>query len=70
LQAAVERLVPAEARSREAVAQCEALREACNAALADVMPPLQAALRELRSIDKSSIAELKVMKNPPIGACR
>lgn len=33
----------------------------------DVMPPLLAALKELKRIDKGSIAELKSMKNPPTG---
>ncbi|EFJ51362.1 dynein heavy chain [Volvox carteri f. nagariensis] len=64
-EAALQRFVPAEESAKAAVAECEALRAACDAALRDVMPPLQAALRELRRIDKSSIAELKVMRNPP-----
>ncbi len=32
-----------------------------------VMPPLSKAIKGLRSIDKQSIAELKVMMNPPPG---
>ena len=66
-EAAVQRFMPAEEAAMAAVAECEALRVACDAALRDVMPPLQAALRELRRIDKSSIAELKVMRSPPQG---
>lgn len=33
-----------------------------------VMPPLLKALKDLSAIDKGSIAELKVMRNPPAGA--
>lgn len=40
----------------------------CEKALSAVMPPLLKALKGLRAIDKSSIAELKVMRNPPAGA--
>jgi hypothetical protein len=32
-----------------------------------VLPPLQKAINGLKSIDKSSIAELKVMMKPPAG---
>jgi hypothetical protein len=33
----------------------------CEAELARVMPPLLKAMRDLKAIDKNSIAELKVM---------
>lgn len=60
-------LLPVEAEAERAVGECETLRAECEEALAEVLPPLMAALRELASIDKGSVAELKAMRAPPTG---
>ena len=60
-------IIPEEEHARVCAARQAEMVAACEEELEDMMPPLLKALKELRSIDKSSIAELKVMKSPPAG---
>lgn len=54
----------AEARAAE---EAQFLRDQCNADLEASMPPLRRVLKELQSINKNDIAELKSLKSPPMG---
>ncbi len=57
---AVRAVAGARAQARFAAEKKGALVAECEAELSKVMPPLIKALKELRAIDKASIAELKV----------
>ncbi|KAK3249818.1 hypothetical protein CYMTET_40768, partial [Cymbomonas tetramitiformis] len=48
-------------------AEAQHLRDQCDNELSQTLPPLMAALDELRAINKKDIAELKSLKHPPVG---
>lgn len=64
---ALQKLVAREAAEQDSLSLKSALAQQCDEDLQLVVPPLLRALRELRHIDKKSISELKVMRNPPFG---
>lgn len=59
-EAARAAIIPEEQAAAEAASRKTTLVADCEAELSKVMPPLLKALKELRDINKSSIAELKV----------
>lgn len=61
--------------TEEAAAACEAakvqaIKDECEADLAEALPALQAAVRALDTLTKNDITEVKGMKSPPAGAPR
>lgn len=66
-EAALAAIIPEEEQAKAAAQRKAVLVGECEAELNKVMPPLLKVLKELRYIDKGSIAELKVMKSPPAG---
>lgn len=54
------------AASAEA-AKVQAIKDECEADLAEAMPALQAAIKALDTLTKNDITEVKGMKSPPNG---
>lgn len=49
-------------------AKVQAIKDECEADLAEAMPAMQAAVRALDTLTKNDITEVKGMKSPPAGA--
>lgn len=49
-------------------AKVKAIKDECEADLAEAMPLLEAALKALDTLTKNDITEVKGMKSPPSGA--
>ena len=67
VSAALHQLETEEKAEEAAAEEAQKLRDQCDADLEASMPPLRRALKELQNINKSDIAELKSLKNPPTG---
>ena len=48
-------------------AESQALKDDCEAELAEAIPALEAAMKALRTLKKNDIVEVKAMKSPPDG---
>jgi dynein heavy chain len=57
-----------EASASAEAAKVQAIKDECEADLAEAMPALQAAVRALDTLTKNDITEVKGMKSPPAGA--
>lgn len=66
-EATLQAILPEERQADAAAARKAELVKECEDELHNVMPPLRKALKGLLAIEKTSIAELKVMRNPPSG---
>merc|ERR1719174_3487068 len=47
--------------------ESKAIKEECEAGLAEALPALEAAVKALRTLKKDDITEVKSMKSPPAG---
>jgi hypothetical protein len=56
-----------EASASAEAAKVQAIKDECEADLAEAMPALQAAVRALDTLTKNDITEVKGMKSPPAG---
>lgn len=56
-----------EAIASEEAAKVKAIKDECEADLAEAMPMLEAALKALDTLTKNDITEVKGMKSPPSG---
>lgn len=56
-----------EAVAAKAAAEANAIKEDCEADLAEALPALKNALKALDTLKPSDIGEVKAMKNPPAG---
>jgi dynein heavy chain len=56
-----------EAIASEEAAKVKAVKDECDADLAEAMPMLEAALKALDTLTKNDITEVKGMKSPPAG---
>ena len=56
-----------EAAAQEQAAAANAIKEVCDAKLADAMPILDAAMEALNTLTPADITIVKTMKSPPIG---
>jgi dynein heavy chain len=59
-----------EASASAEAAKVQAIKDECEADLAEAMPALQAAIRALDTLTKNDITEVKGMKSPPAGEGR
>ena len=56
-----------EAEATKQANEATAIKEECEADLAEALPALEAAMKALKTLNKSDIAEMKAMKSPPPG---
>ncbi|KAF6266164.1 dynein heavy chain 9 [Scenedesmus sp. NREL 46B-D3] len=58
-----------EASASAEAAKVQAIKDECEADLAEAMPALQSAVRALDTLTKNDITEVKGMKSPPAAVC-
>ncbi|XP_041350374.1 dynein heavy chain 12, axonemal-like isoform X3 [Gigantopelta aegis] len=67
VEATSKRVKVDEAAANEQAAEAQALKDECEADLAEALPALEAALAALDTLKPADITIVKSMKNPPIG---
>merc|ERR1719174_1767629 len=55
------------AEAETVAAEANAIKEECEAGLAEALPALEAAVKALSTLKKDDITEVKSMKSPPAG---
>ena len=58
-----------EAVASAEAAKVQAIKDECEADLAEALPALKEAMRALDTLTKNDITEVKGMKSPPNGMC-